>query len=114
MTEEWDAAVRMVEVRSRACSLACVFLTDRDSGLGVHVDNPEEPGHCWCKALYGQLPAATYISIVEDPGSMSAEDLRFKESDAAAMGQIFLQREGQSDQQWMKTKRPQKGCKEKV
>ena len=84
MTEEWDAAVRMVEVRSLACSLACVFLTDRDSGLGVHEDNPEEPGHCWCKALYGQLPAATYISIVEDPGSMSTEDLRFKESDAGS------------------------------
>ena len=113
MTEEWNAAVRMVEVRSRACSLACVFLTDRDSGLGVHEDNPEEPGHCWCKALYGQLPAATYISIVEDPGSMSAEDLRFKESDAAAMGQIFLQREGQSDQQWHEDKEAAKTAAKK-
>ncbi|CAE7699872.1 unnamed protein product [Symbiodinium sp. CCMP2592] len=103
-SEEWDAAVRMVEVRSSACSLACVFLTDPDSGLGVHEDNPEEPGNCWCKALYGQVPAATYITIVEDPMALSAEDLRFKESDAAAMGQIFLKREGQSDEQWAEAK----------
>lgn len=32
--EEWDDAVRMVEIRSTACSLACVFLTDKASGLG--------------------------------------------------------------------------------
>ena len=100
MTEEWDAAVRMVQVRSRACSLACVFLTDQASGLGVHEENPEEPGQCWCKALYGQVSATAYISIVEDPEAMSAERLRFTESDAAAMGQVFLARGAQTDKQW--------------
>lgn len=100
MTEEWDAAVRMVEIRSRACSLACVFLTDKASGLGVHEENPEEPGQCWCKALYGHVSAAAYINIVEDPEAMSAERLRFTESDAAAMGQVFLARGAQTDKQW--------------
>ena len=104
LNQEWDAAVRMVEVHSTACSLACVFLTDRNSGLGMHEVNPEEPSHCWCKALYGQVPAGAYISIVEDPKAISAEELRFKESDAAAMGQIFLKRDGQNDQEWAQDK----------
>ena len=44
---------------------------------------------------------------------MSTEDLRFKESDAAAMGQIFLQREGQSDQQWHEDKEAAKTAAKK-
>ncbi|CAJ1400737.1 unnamed protein product, partial [Effrenium voratum] len=98
--EEWDDAVRRVQLEAGACSLACVFLTDRTSGLGVHVENPDQPGTCWCRALYGQVKAEAYRSIVDEPDSVSAEDLRFKEMDAVAMGQVFLKRDGQSDEQW--------------
>ena len=66
----------------------------------MHEENPEEPGQCWCKALYGHVSAAAYINIVEDPEAMSAERLRFTESDAAAMGQVFLARGAQTDKQW--------------
>ena len=97
--------MRMVEVRSGACSLACVFLTDQQSGLGVHKENPENPSECWCRSLYGRVPAAAYVSIVEDPETMTEDDLQFKEADAKAMGQIFVKREGQSDEQWQKDKK---------
>ncbi|CAJ1454779.1 unnamed protein product [Effrenium voratum] len=102
--EEWDAAVRKVELQRGACSLACVFLTDETSGLGGHEQNPEHPGDCWCRALYGRVNAAAYISIVEDPSSMTEDELRFKEMDAKAMGQEFLRRGSQSDAEWEREK----------
>ena len=74
-----------------ALSLACVFLTDRASGLGAHCDNPDEPGECWCRAIYGHLPASTYISVVDmRPAMQNSQapiELEFKRADAVAMGQ---------------------------
>ena len=70
------------------CSLACVFLTDR-SGLGQHVENPERPGECYCKALYGSLPVETYLSEV-DATSLDRTQLAFKRADSKAMGQVLL------------------------
>ncbi|CAE7200134.1 unnamed protein product [Symbiodinium sp. CCMP2592] len=104
--EEWDGAVRMAQVRSGAPSLACVFLTDEASGLGKHAENPERPGECWCQALYGSVPAAAYISIVEDIKTMTEEELHFRHQDATAMGQILLIRaDSQDDAQWRDAKR---------
>ena len=94
----------MAQMRPGAPNLACVFLADEASGLGRHKENPEQPGNCWCKAIYGRLPAAAYLSIVEEPNQLSAEELRFKEADARAMGPIFLKRGGQSGEQWQKDK----------
>ena len=39
--------MRKVKLQERAPSLACVFLTDKASGLGEH-SGP--PGQCWCRA----------------------------------------------------------------
>ncbi|CAE7289998.1 HERC6, partial [Symbiodinium sp. KB8] len=80
-----------------ALSLACVFLTDRASGLGAHCDNPDEPGECWCRAIYGHLPASTYISVVDmRPAMQNSQapiELEFKRADAVAMGQRLVIRE---------------------
>ena len=82
--------------REEAFSLACVFLTDSASGLGVHCDNPDDPGECWCRAIYGHLPASTYISVVdmrpEMQESQAKIDLKFKLADAEAMGQYLATR----------------------
>ncbi|CAE7446966.1 unnamed protein product [Symbiodinium sp. CCMP2456] len=94
---EWDAAVRKVKLQERAPSLACVFLTDKASGLGEH-SGP--PGQCWCRFLYGQMPASAYLSIVEDASSLSTEQLRFRQEDAKAMGQFLLVRDREDDEQW--------------
>ncbi|CAE7418596.1 unnamed protein product [Symbiodinium sp. KB8] len=94
---EWDAAVRKVKLQERAPSLACVFLTDKASGLGEH-SGP--PGQCWCRSLYGQMPASAYLSIVEDASSLSTEQLRFRQEDAKAMGQFLLVRDREDDEQW--------------
>ena len=104
MAKEWDDVVKISKIRRGAPSLACVFLTDEESGLGKHQDNPEQPGDCWCKAIYGRLPLNVYLSIVEDSTAISEEELRFKEADARAMGQIFVKRDGQSDEEWKKEK----------
>ena len=89
-SEEWDQAVSVAKTQE-AFSLACVFLTDRASGLGVHCDNPHAVGECWCRAIYGHLPASTYISVVDMRPEMQASqapiDLEFKRADAQAMGQ---------------------------
>ena len=61
---QWDNAVANVQ-QFEDCSLACVFLTNAASGLGCHTDNPDTPGHCWCRMIYGELPAETYLSVVD-------------------------------------------------
>ena len=100
-SKEWDAAVRQVQLRSGAVSLACVFLTDPASGLGRHASNPDQPGCCWCRALYGHLTKEAYLSIVEEPSKLKQEELDFKKIDAAAMGQVFLvKQDGESDADW--------------
>ncbi|CAE7862932.1 HERC6, partial [Symbiodinium necroappetens] len=95
-SEEWDQAVSAVKSQE-ALSLACVFLTDRASGLGAHCDNPDEPGECWCRAIYGHLPASTYISVVDmRPAMQNSQapiELEFKRADAVAMGQRLVIRE---------------------
>ena len=89
---QWDQAVSVAK-NQEAFSLACVFLTDRASGLGVHCDNPDDPRECWCRAIYGHLPASTYISVVdmrpEMQSSQAKIDLEFKSADAEAMGQCL-------------------------
>eukprot|EP00435_Cladocopium_sp_Y103_P048162 s169_g14.t1 len=85
---EWDSAVSAAD-EQQMCSLACVFLTDTGSGLRQHVENPERPGECYCKALYGSLPVEAYLSEV-DATSVDQKQLAFKTADSNAMGQVLL------------------------
>ncbi|CAK9111823.1 cGMP-dependent protein kinase [Durusdinium trenchii] len=87
-SELWDDAVAIALEKHDVCSLACVFLTDTASGLGRHAANPDCPGDCWCRALYGTVPPIAYLSVV-DP-SCEGDELAFKQADAAAMGQHLL------------------------
>ena len=88
--KQWDDAVSRVTERSD-CSMACVFLTEKESGLGEHADNPEEPGECWCKALYGQMPAQAYLNVLDlSQEVLSPEDVAIRDADAAALGQILI------------------------
>ena len=64
--KEWDDAVKEGQGQSSLCSLACVFLTDKQSGLGDHVEDPEGCGSCFCQALYGKVDPAAYLSAVEE------------------------------------------------
>ena len=64
--KEWDDAVKEAQGQSSLCSLACVFLTDKRSGLGGHAENPEGCGNCFCQALYGNVDPAAYLSTVEE------------------------------------------------
>ena len=98
----WDKAVSSV-ARVDAFSLACVFLTDRASGLGLHANNPETPGKCWCQQIYGRVPASTYLSVVEistDESANHDQTLAFKRADADAMGQRLLIKQHQTDIEW--------------
>ena len=81
----WDNAASS----TYACSLACVFLTDQDSGLGRHAEKPDLPGGCWCHTIYGPLTPDAYLREVEETSS-SHDEIAFKRADAEAMGQIFL------------------------
>ena len=67
-----------------------MFLTDPASGLGQHAPNPDNPGECWCKALYGNVPPIAYLSIVDMATDVDQEMLTFKKADAKAMGQHLL------------------------
>ncbi|CAE7214419.1 unnamed protein product [Symbiodinium natans] len=104
---EWDQAVSSIQ-EEQTCSLACVFLTERASGLGGHADNPDTPGHCWCRMIYGKLPAETYLSVVDmedsSDGPMTEEKLwlklAFKKADADAMGQVLVIKEDQPQLEW--------------
>eukprot|EP00438_Fugacium_kawagutii_P023504 Skav201513 [mRNA] locus=scaffold1154:481412:482485:- [translate_table: standard] len=84
-SEEWDAAVSTAS-QEQTYSLACVFLTDRASGLGQHEQNPESSGECYCKALYGELVPDAYLCPIES----TDEQLGFKIADSQAMGQVLL------------------------
>ena len=84
-SHEWDAAVSAASKQQDDMSLACVFLTDRASGLGLHADNPDTPGKCWCHAIYGRMAAKDYVSKV-DLSKATREELEFKTADAEAMG----------------------------
>ena len=82
--ERWAEAVAEA-TQSTDCSLACVFLTDAASGLGMHARNPETD-ECWCRALYGDVPAEAYLSIVDKQD----KDFVFRRADSEAMGQHLL------------------------
>ena len=109
-SELWDEAVSAVTSQAEIAgmerwSLACVFLTDADSGLGQHAENPDTPGKCWCHSIYGHVPAETYLSVVEvEPEHLDSQAHRqmvsFKRSDAEAMGQLLLIKSDQSDVEW--------------
>ena len=98
----WDKAVSSV-AQEDAFSLACVFLTDAESGLGRHANNPETPGKCWCQTIYGRVPASTYLSVVDistDESGNHDRMLAFKRADAEAMGQRLLIKQHQGDIEW--------------
>ena len=108
-SEEWDAAVSAAASSQNAFSLACVFLTDRASGLGEHSEDPDHPGRCWCHALYGSLPASTYLSVVDvqqlrqehgNDETAYQQQLSFKKSDAEAMGQLLLIKDLKAEMEW--------------
>ncbi|CAK9028508.1 Uncharacterized protein SCF082_LOCUS18393 [Durusdinium trenchii] len=98
--QEWDAAVSSTQ-QGNGCSLACVFLTDRASGLA---DNPDTPGRCWCHTIYGELPLDTYLMVIdvhdETNGPITEEVLAFKRADAAAMGLVLVIKEDQTELEW--------------
>ena len=101
--KEWDDAVKEAQGQSSLCSLACVFLTNKQSGLGGHAENPEGCGSCFCQALYGNVDPATYLSTVEE--DLPEQELLFKKSDAEAMGQVLLIRQEESDASWTARKK---------
>ena len=90
----WDEAVsavtsQAVDTGVEPWSLACVFLTDADSGLGQHSENPDTPGTCWCHSIYGRVPAETYLSVVEvDPEHIDSQANRQK--------QLCLEKDGRA------------------
>ena len=95
----WDEAVSVSTERKDVCSLACVFLTDREAGLGRHVDNPDTPGTCWCHVIYGHMPASAYISVA-DASAIDSQALAFLKADAKAMGQLLLLKQSQAAWTW--------------
>ncbi|CAE7801557.1 unnamed protein product [Symbiodinium sp. CCMP2592] len=99
-SESWDRAVSSVQ--KDAYSLACVFLTDADAGLGKHASNPATPGKCWCQQIYGPIPASAYLSVVETSAAEqnSNQKLAFAEADAKAMGQRLLIKQDQGEMEW--------------
>jgi hypothetical protein len=101
--KEWDDAVKEGQGQSSLCSLACVFLTDKQSGLGDHVEDPEGCGSCFCQALYGNVDPAAYLSPVEE--DLTEQKLLFQKSDAEAMGQVLLIRQAENDASWTARKK---------
>ena len=101
--KEWDDAVKEAQGQSSLCSLACVFLTDKQSGLGDHVEDPEGCGSCFCQALYGNVDPAAYLSAVEE--DLTEQKLLFQKSDAEAMGQVLLIRQAENDASWTARKK---------
>ncbi|CAE7233916.1 unnamed protein product [Symbiodinium natans] len=100
-SQQWDKAVSIVQ-KEDVCSLACVFLTDTDSGLGCHASNPDTPGRCWCHIIYGQVPASNYLCVIDLVDKQMTEDeLAFTQADAAAMGKVVLIRQHQNEPEWL-------------
>lgn len=99
----WD-----VLTRSEDKSIGCVFLTDAEAGLGVHVADPDNPGNpCRCLKLYGKIEGPAYLSILKKPVTAADraayhEQKQFKMADAAAMNQIFLEEKASRADQWPK------------
>ena len=80
-------STRWEEVTAQlVCSVACVFLTDKTSGLGENTLISATSNECWCRQLYGDIPKEEYLRVVELSPEDDAERLAFEKSDAAAMG----------------------------
>ena len=99
-SESWDRAVSSIQ--NNAYSLACVFLTDADAGLGKHASSPATPGKCWCQQIYGPIPASAYLSVVETSiaEQNSNQKLAFARADAEAMGQRLVIKQDQGEMEW--------------
>ena len=48
----WDALIDEDAVHAQ--SIACVFLCTPEDGLGRHEPDPDRPGVCYCKTIYGE------------------------------------------------------------
>ena len=105
--DRWDHAVRNV-TESGAFSLACVFFTDTESGLGQHATNPVT-GECWCHEIYGPMSAPAYVRLV-DMMDCNATTLAFEMEDAKAMGKLLRVRHGETDMEWKVTLGSTFGC----
>ena len=55
-----------------------MFLTTKEAGLGEHTDDPEAPGHCYCKALYGErdCEALGYLVSIRNASKEEKEKKR--------------------------------------
>ena len=82
-------------------SLACVFFTDKESGLGCHGTNPDSgTNQCWCPTIYGKISFDAYLCVV-DLRQITEDELERREADAAAMGQCLVKRTKlDTDKQW--------------
>ena len=96
---QWDQLVSSASEEGAVCSVACVFLTDSTTGLGQHSLNPEMPGQCWCRAIYGQVPPEAYLATVDETRDTERERA-FKRADAKAMNQHLLVYKGQPQADW--------------
>jgi len=90
-------------------SIACVWLMNKEHGLGAHIPDPDnELNHCLCASIYGKLPAAAYLVIMEAPVSFVAkaeyeETLQSAREDAETMNQLLVVRTDhpdESDEDW--------------
>ena len=91
-------STRWEEVTAQlVCSVACVFLTDKTSGLGENTLISATSNECWCRQLYGDIPKEEYLRVVELSPEDDAERLAFEKSDAAAMGKHLLIRYPHTD-----------------
>eukprot|EP00438_Fugacium_kawagutii_P010290 Skav226734 [mRNA] locus=scaffold720:308032:309462:- [translate_table: standard] len=84
------------------CSVACVFLPSKASGLGVHAkaDSEINDGECWCRQLYGPIPKEQYLRVV-DLTTTSREELAFQKADAEAMGlHLVIKHKGTNNVEW--------------
>eukprot|EP00438_Fugacium_kawagutii_P012454 Skav232882 [mRNA] locus=scaffold1432:170975:172411:- [translate_table: standard] len=104
-SNEWDRVVRLTKTCRSSPSLACVFLSDDQSGLGKHAKKPDMPGGCWCHTIYGRMSPKAYIREVEQR-HCSDDELLFNMADAHAMRQICLLKKNQDDlsEDWLEEK----------
>ena len=100
----WHKTVQAAKDKAPAFSLACVFLTDKASGLGQHASVPDRKGGCWCHTIYGDMQPSAYLSVVYvnelKQGENEQEHVDFKRADAKAMGQVLVIKRNQSDEEW--------------
>ena len=107
-SKEWDQAVwattndkTWATNPDNVCSLACVFLTQRKSGLGQHAKRTEFPGRCWCQEIYGGFSPHAFLSILDMADADATEEKRaLMAADALALGKVFLVKDKQNVTEW--------------